>query len=59
MQECIRLCEKLKQELEEASCIPGEKLYGTLAEALKEVRKYQKAKTDEISRVLISLEERL
>ena len=58
MQECIRLCEKLKQELEEAGEIPEEKLSGNLAEILKETRKSQKKKVNEILKKLQILEER-
>ncbi len=58
MQECLALCEKLRQELEDASYIPEEKLSGELAEALKEVRKYQKLKLEEITREILMLKAR-
>lgn len=58
MQECLALCEKLKQEIEDASYIPEEKLSGELAEALKRVRNYQKTKMEEILKEIIMLEER-
>lgn len=58
MQECLALCEKLKQEIEDASYIPEEKLSGELAEALKKVRNYQKLKLEEILKEIVMLEER-
>lgn len=58
LQECIDLCEKLRQEIEDASYIPEEKLSGKLAEALKETREYQKLKLEEITREMLMLKER-
>lgn len=58
LQECFSLCEKLKQEFENASYIPEEKLSGAFAEALKEVRNYQKSKLEEISKEAFMLKER-
>ena len=58
MQECLTLCKKLRQEIEDASYIPEEKLSGELAEALKKIRRYQKEKIEEILKEILMLEER-
>lgn len=58
LQECFSLCKKLRQELEDASYIPEEKLSGAFAEALKEVRKHQKEILEEILKEIYILKER-
>lgn len=49
----MELCEKLKQELRDAEEIPSEKLSGELREALREVRRSQREKLDEISKKIL------
>lgn len=53
LQQCMELCEKLKQELEDAEEIPPEKLSGELREALRELRRSQREKLDEISKKIL------
>lgn len=50
---CISLCERLKQELNNAQDIPPQKLSGELRDALTEVREFQKAELDEIIRKIL------
>lgn len=58
LQECLALCEKLRRELEDASYIPEVKLSGELAEALKEIRNYQKLKLEKIIKKESMMKER-
>lgn len=58
LQECLALCEKLRRELEDASYIPEIKLSGELAEALKEIRNYQKLKLEKIMKEVSMVKER-
>ncbi len=50
---CISLCERLKQELNDAADIPSQKLSGEIRSALTEARDFQQAELDEILRKIL------
>lgn len=49
LQQCAEICERLKQALKNADEIPADRLSGGLREALRETRRFQKEKMNEIS----------
>ncbi len=50
---CTELCKRLKQELNDATDIPPQKLSGEIREALIQVREFQIVEMNEIQRKIL------